>query len=777
MNVVPTSTYRVQITSDFDLHAATSIVDYLRALGTGWIYLSPLLTAESGSPHGYDVVDHAGVDPARGGSAGLQALADAAHAAGLGVLVDIVPNHMGVATPRANRWWWDVLTNGREARYADAFDIDWEFGGGKIRVPVLGDETDPVFEVVDGELDYAGGRYPLRPGTALDRPPAEVHAAQHYELINWRRADQELNYRRFFAVNTLAGIRVELAWVFDESHREIVRWVDDGLVDGLRVDHPDGLADPGRYLDALRDSTGGTYVVVEKILEGDEQLPPSWSTAGTTGYDALADIDRVLIDPDGRAVLNAVDALELGEGPAPSWESVIHDTKRHVADGILRSEVLRLERDILLSDEAADLGLVAGDPATADAIAELLACFPVYRTYLPFGDAYLDAAVVNATTRRPDLAETLASLKAVLADPGHRAAVRFQQTTGMVMAKGVEDRAFYRYNRLVSLTEVGGDPSEFSLDVAEFHGRQQRRQAGLPGSMTALTTHDTKLGEDVRARLNVLSEIPDEWRTTLGSLRDLAPLPDGSLEERLWQAVIGAWPASRERIHTYAEKAAREAGASTSWDEPDDPFERRLRRVVDSIFDRPEVGAVLQRFVARVEQPGWSNSLAAKLVQLTAPGVPDVYQGSELWDTSFVDPDNRRTVDFDSRRRILRALQAGAVPQIDSSGAAKLLVTSRALQLRRAHPELFTRYLPVGAHGPAAEHAVAFDRGGAITVATRLPIGLQRGGGWGETGIVVADRPHQEMITGRTFDGGVIDLADLLRPYPVALLAPAEVAS
>ena len=345
------------------------------------------------------------------------------------------------------------------------------------------------------------------------------------------------------------------------------------------------------------------------------------------------------------------------------------------------------------------------------------------------------------------------------------------------MAKGVEDRAFYRYNRLVSLTEVGGDPSEFSLDLAEFHRRQQRRQAGLPGSMTALTTHDTKLGEDVRARINVLSEIPDEWRTTLGSLHDLAPLPDGSLEERLWQAVIGAWPASRERIHSYAEKAAREAGASTSWDEPDDPFERRLRRVVDSIFDRPEVGAVLQRFVARVEQPGWSNSLAAKLVQLTAPGVPDVYQGSELWETSLVDPDNRRTVDFDSRRRILRALQAGAVPQIDSGGAAKLLVTTRALQLRRAHPELFTRYLPVGAHGPAAEHAVAFDRGGAITVATRLPIGLQRGGGWGETGIVVADRPHQEMITGRTFDGGVIDLADLLHPYPVALLAPAEVAS
>ncbi len=294
----PTSTYRVQVHAGFDLDAVTGILDYVADLGAGWVYLSPLLTAEPGSLHGYDVIDHEAVDPARGGRAALERAAPAAHERGLGVLVDIVPNHVGVATPHLSVWWWDVLAHGPASVHAQAFDIDWVAGDGKLRLPILGDEDDPDLRVEDGELRYFDHRFPLAPGSADDgAPAAEVHRRQHYELMSWRRADQELNYRRFFAINTLAGIRVELPDVFDASHREIVSWIDDGLVDGLRVDHPDGLADPGGYLHRLAEATGGVPVWVEKILEGDEPLPAHWPVAGTTGYDALAAIDRAFVDP------------------------------------------------------------------------------------------------------------------------------------------------------------------------------------------------------------------------------------------------------------------------------------------------------------------------------------------------------------------------------------------------------------------------------------------------------------------------------------------------
>ena len=308
---LPISTYRLQIRDAFDLHKAAGIADYIRELGADWVYFSPILKAEEGSDHGYDVTDHSRVDDRRGGAEGLATASAAARANGLGVLVDIVPNHVGVATPVQSVWWWDLLTHGRQSRYAEAFDVDWDFGGGKVRIPVLGDpptgpstssggppgqasELDEL-SIVDGELRYYDNRFPIAPGTADDNASAtEVHARQNYELMNWRRADAELNYRRFFAVSTLAGIRVEIPWVFDESHREIARWITEGLADGVRVDHPDGLIDPGGYLDSLATATGGCYVLVEKILEGGEQLPTAWAAAGTTGYDALADIDRAV---------------------------------------------------------------------------------------------------------------------------------------------------------------------------------------------------------------------------------------------------------------------------------------------------------------------------------------------------------------------------------------------------------------------------------------------------------------------------------------------------
>ena len=740
---IPASTYRLQIRAEFDLDAAATLIPYLRDLGVDWVYLSPLLVAEPGSDHGYDVVDHSTVDPARGGPDALARFSAAAHDAGLGVLVDIVPNHMGVATPAHNAWWWDVLLHGRESRYADAFDIDWDFGGGKLRIPVLGDDTTTT--IVDGQVDYFGLRFPV---------------SEHYELVDWRRADAELNYRRFFAVNSLAAIRVELPWVFDESHVEIVRWVREGLVDGIRVDHPDGLLDPGGYLDDLARATDSTYVLVEKILEGDEQLPPHWQAAGTTGYDALGDIDRVLVDPEGRTRLDAVDGGQ-------SWEELIHSTRLGIANGILRSEVLRIAR--LLADETGET--VAG---ADDALAELAASFPVYRTYLPHGIDHLEQAEAAVRARRPDLADVLDELMPLLRDPEHPAAQRMQQTTGMIMAKGVEDTAFYRYSRLASLTEVGGDPSEFAIDVAEFHARQERRQAVFPASQTTLSTHDTKRGEDVRARIDVLSEVPQLWRETIAQLRELSPLGDAALENLLWESLVGAWPASRERLHAYAEKAAREAGDSTSWANPNEAFETRMHALIDSAFDNPDVVAVIEAIVARIAAPGWSNSLSAKLLQLMAPGVPDVYQGSEFWETSLVDPDNRRRVDFDERRRALADLDAGALPNIDDGAAAKLLVTSRALRLRRDRPELFTRYLPVAALGEAADHVVAFDRGGAVAIATRLPVGLAARGGWGDTSILLPGRPVTDVITGARYEGGQLPIGEVLSRYPVALLAPDE---
>ncbi len=787
----PQSTYRLQIRPSFDLDAAASITGYLRDLGVDWAYLSPLLKATAGSDHGYDVVDPSLVDPARGGEDGLDRFAASAREAGLGILVDTVPNHMGVAVPAQNPWWWDLLTYGRGSRYAEAFDIDWEFGGGRLRLPILGSDLDEVLgagelrivaessdQAPHGTLHYLDSVLPLAPDSvqdderdALDDQDVvrAVVDRQHYELMFWRREAAELNYRRFFAVTTLAGVRVEIPWVFDESHAEILRWVRDGLVDGIRVDHPDGLLDPGAYLDRLAEATGGAYVLVEKILEHGETLPSWWRTDGTTGYDALAVIDRVLIDPAGEDALDAIDAAvraDDGLEPPLPWADLIHDTKRTIADTIQGAEVARLVR---LLDEP-----VSG---AADAIVELLACFPVYRSYLPAGREALDAAAGLAMSRRPDLAGAFDRIVPQLADASLEVARRFQQTTGPVMAKGVEDTAFYRASRLGTLTEVGADPSEFALDVHGFHAAQAVREASWPHTMTTLSTHDTKRGEDVRARLSVLAELPVRWLEALSALRAIASTGHGGFDNLLWQAIVGAWPASRERLHAYAEKAAREAAESTGWLDPNEAFEARMHAVVDAAFDDAEASAILESLVAEIAPHGWSNSLSAKLLQLTAPGVPDVYQGSELWETSLVDPDNRRTVDFAARAEMLAAIDAGfdagELPTVDASGAAKLLVTSRALRARRYRAELFTRYTPLTVVGSAAHHAVAFDRGGVQAVATRLPMGLAALGGWQDTLLLRPAVPAVDLLTGRRYEGGEVPLAVLLETFPVALLANA----
>jgi (1->4)-alpha-D-glucan 1-alpha-D-glucosylmutase len=745
----------------FGLHAAAASCDYIATLGAGAVYLSPLLPSSRGSDHGYDVVAFDTVDNQRGGLDGWTHLLAAARSRALGVVVDIVPNHTGVARPAENAAWWDLLRLGRDSSFACWFDIDWTRG--RVLLPVLGDDFDPSQLEVSGsgdasELHYFDHRFPVAPGTGIEAggDAAAVHDRQHYELVNFRRADTDQNYRRFFAVTTLAGLRVEDNAVFDATHEQIARWMREDGIDGLRIDHPDGLADPLGYFTSLRGLAGAdAWVIVEKILEPGEELPEEWPVAGTTGYDALAEVCGVFVDPEAE---QAFDALYIdATGDALDFHEHVRAGKRFAVSTILQAEVARLAR------------LVPTLPDAHDAIAELLVEFGVYRSYLPTGAEHLAQAIDAARGRRPDLADVFDALTPRLADPADEFCVRFQQTSGAVMAKGVEDTAYYRYTRFVALNEVGGDPSQFGLAPEAFHEAQRRRQAGAASSMTTLSTHDTKRGEDVRARLAVLSEMPDEWAQLVRQLTATAPVPDPGFGYLLWQTFVGTGLIDPDRMHAYAEKAMREAAAGTTWIDPNAGFEAAVHAAIDAAYTDDRVREPLAAFIDRVRPFGWSNALGQKIVQLTMPGVPDLYQGTEMWDDSLVDPDNRRPVDLDGRQAMLDALDGALqAPAIDESGLAKLWVTSRTLRLRRDWPDLFDRYVPVAVTGAAAAHVVAFDRGGAITVATRLPVRLERGGGWHDTAIDLGGRVT-DVISGDSFDGTVA-VAELLRDYPVALL-------
>ncbi|MEH0824145.1 MULTISPECIES: malto-oligosyltrehalose synthase [unclassified Micromonospora] len=760
MSHTPRSTYRVQVRPGFDLDATAELAGYLAALGVTHLYTAPLLTAIPGSTHGYDVADHRAVNPQLGGEPARARLVRALRAAGLGLVVDIVPNHAGVARPEANPAWWDVLRRGRDSAYARWFDIDWDRG--RLLLPVLADTADALddLKLVDGELRYHEHRFPVADGTG-DGTPRQVHDRQHYELVNWRRGDAELTYRRFFAVSDLAGLRVEDPEVFDATHAEILRWVDAGEVDGIRVDHPDGLRDPAGYLARLRAAAPEHWLVVEKILEYGEDLP-DWPVDGTTGYDALAAVSGLFVDPDAEPEFTTLDGRLTGR--YTSWADLTHATKLEAATRLLAAELTRL---------AALVPELPGEQVRA-ALAELAACFPVYRGYPPEGARHLAAARSEAGRRRPDLTGVLDAVTARLRDPGHELAARFPQLTGAVMAKGVEDTAYYRWSRFVALNEVGGSPAHFGVPPAELHRFAATRHVRWPASMTALSTHDTKRGEDVRARLAVLSELPGRWAERVADWMSRAPLADPALAHLLWQTAVGAWPIERERLHGYAEKAAREASVTTSWADPDPAFEHELHALVDRMYDDPELHAQITAFAAEITPPGWSNALGQKLVQLAMPGVPDVYQGTELWENSLVDPDNRRPVDFAVRRDMLARLDAGWRPAVAGDGAAKLLVVSRTLRLRRDRPDLFGGYRPVPVRGPGAAHAVAFDRGGAVAVATRLPLRLARSGGWRDTTVSLPVHQCTDLFTGRVYSGSELLLDDLLSTYPVALLAPTD---
>ena len=721
----PASTYRLQLGPNLTFSGAAELIPYLRDLGAGAMYSSPVLAATPGSAHGYDVVDPTKASPALGGDAGFADLAARLGDAGLGLVLDIVPNHMGIAVPAANPWWWDVLRLGRGSPYARFFDIEWDRT--PIMVPVLADAAAVSdLTITDGQLAYHDLRFPIAPGTG-DGTPQQVHERQHYRLTDWRRANGELNYRRFFDITTLAAVRVEDPEVFAATHATVLGWVAEGQVTGLRVDHPDGLADPGAYLRRLAAAAPSAWLVVEKILGPDETLPARWPVDGTVGYDALRLACGLFVDGAGEAAVIAFATAECGPQDLRQME---YDAKRWVAQHLLRAEARRITRVAVrvIRDEQID-------PERAEAgVIELLASFPVYRSYLADGETNaLQEAAAAASGREPGLAGPIGTLvRRMTADPDGELAERIQQTAAMVMAKGVEDTVFYRYNRFVALNEVGGDPGRFGVPPEEFHRRAGRAAEEYPRSMTALSTHDTKRSEDVRARLAVLSELPAEFAAAVRRWSGRARLPEPTLNLLAWQSLVGAWPITPERLGGYLAKASREAKIATSWTEPNATFDAAVAAWPGAVLGDAALAADVGEFVARVRDAGWSNSLGQKLVQLTMPGVPDLYEGSELWDLSLVDPDNRRPVDFGRRRELLARIDGGWLPSVDESGAAKLLVVTRVLRLRLDQPALFGGYRALAAEGPAAGHAVAFARGGdrLVAVATRLPIGLQRDGGW-----------------------------------------------
>jgi len=763
----PSSTYRLQLGPGMTFGDATTLASYLADLGAGALYASPMLVAAPGSTHGYDVVDPTRTSEVLGGEPARKALSGRLRELGLSLVADTVPNHMGVEIPQANPWWWDVLRRGPESPYAGYFDVDW--ARGPILLPVLGEEPDPLaaLELRDGVLYHHELVFPVADGTA-GGTARQVHERQHYRLVPSHRGAADLTYRRFFDVSKLAGLRVEDPEVFAASHDEVLRWVAAGEVCGLRVDHPDGLADPGAYLRRLRAAAPKAWILVEKILQAGEELPASWPVDGTTGYDALREICGVFVDPAAAAPLTGLHA-ELAEVP-------------HAAAGDLKAIELACKHLVAATIVRADVRRVAAliDPRHAHraeaAIAEVLCAFDVYRSYLPEGQQAMRHAIEAASEARPDLAAVIAEIAdRVFADPSCELAVRLQQTSPMVMGKGVEDTAFYRFNRFIALNEVGGAPDRFGVDVAEFHARAAARDAGWPATMTTLSTHDTKRSEDVRARLAALSEVAFDFASNVHRWSARCCLPEPTLNLLAWQTLVGAWPIEPERMRDYLRKASKEAKLRTTWNEPDPAFDATVEQWPSRVMDDGALCAEIVSFVSRLAAPGWSNSLGQKLLQLAGPGVPDVYQGTELWDNSLVDPDNRRPVDFELRRGLLREIDGGWLPPLDAGGAAKLLLVARVLRLRRERPELFGGYRPLWASGPTAGHAIAFTRGAAsqlVAVATRLPMGLAATGGWRDTILPLPAGPGSwtDVLTGEPVTEPLPRLADVLGRYPVALL-------
>jgi (1->4)-alpha-D-glucan 1-alpha-D-glucosylmutase len=643
-----------------------------------------------------------------------------------------------------------------------------------------------------------------QPGVAaaVDTMVAEVNAEpdaldallarQNYRVAFWRVATEEVDYRRFFDISTLVGLRMEQPHVFDETHELVLRLVAEGTVTGLRVDHPDGLRDPEGYLRRLYEATAGTWVVVEKILEPGEELPPSWPVAGTTGYDFLNLVGGLFVDPAGEAPLTELHARFTGTS------ADYHDLRREKKHLVMRQSLAAdVHRVTDLAVAVCERHRRHRDHTRSDldgALRELVACFPVYRTYLHPGRpptdtdvAHVVVAAEDAVRRRPDLDPTLFEFLAdvlLLRAPGQveeELALRFQQLTGPVMAKGAEDTAFYCYRRLVSLNEVGGDPARFGTSPDDLHRANRGAAEAWPSTLLTLSTHDTKRSGDTRARIGLLSEVPDQWAlavrrwSSLNEVHKVDGWPDRGAEYLLYQALVGAWPISTERAVAYLEKATKEAKEHTSWIDPDPAYDAAVRAFVTSVLDDDAFVADLASFVGPLVEPGRVTSLAQTLLTLTAPGCPDLYQGTELWDLSLVDPDNRRPVDYDARRSLLDKV-AGAGPgdvwDWADDGAPKLWLVHRALAVRRAEAPAFAAgapYVALPARGDRAAHAVAYTRGDQVAVVVpRLVVGLD--GEWGDTTVELPPGRWTDVLGGAQVDGGPVGLAGLLARFPVALL-------
>jgi len=957
---IPVATYRLQLNHTFTFRDATRIVPYLHALGITDCYTSSLLKAVPGSMHGYDLVDPGVLNPELGSEQDFQDFTAALKRHGMGLLLDVVPNHMGISTTE-NRWWWDVLEHGPSSRYATAFDIDWsplkrELED-KVLLPILGEQYGTVLENQEICLRYEGGgfvityfdhKFPIAPKswngilsfrlselvarlgeeneqlqelqsilTALRNLPSrnerdsarvseryrekeivrrrlsalmtECEAIrehlqanvtlyngtkgdsasfdrldallneQCYRLASWRVASEEINYRRFFDINQLAAIRTEEASVFQESHQLIFRLLKEGLATGLRIDHVDGLYDPEHYLIQLQDwaarelppeTPGGPaslFVVVEKILGKGEPLPHTWPVAGTTGYDFLNLVNGLFVHSLQERAMETLYTRFVGQRVA--YEDLVYQTKKLIMKASMSSEINVLGYQLnLLSERDRQFRDFTLNSLT-HAISEIIACFPVYRSYvtpdqkevLDRDRTYIGMAVARAKRRNPALSSLVFDfvrdlLLRKLDDRTNltrekqlRFVTKFQQTTSPVTAKGIEDTAFYIYNRLLSLNEVGGEPTQYGLSVETFHKRMRERRANWPHGLLATSTHDTKRGEDVRARINVLSEIPDRWRIAINRWAkfnkrwrtdvDDAPAPDRNEEYLLYQILVGAWPVTPlddaqyqgfiERIQNYMIKAIREAKVHTSWVNPHEAYEDAVKRFVAAVLDRTTRNLFLEDLVPLQELVagyGMKNGLAQLLVKLTAPGIPDCYQGTEWWELNLVDPDNRRPVDFDLRSRMLQQF-----PPIGEQGAdrvgfvrglmdswkdsrIKLYVLHAGLTYRRSHAALYLEgdYVPLESEGRSRSHLCAFARlhqdQAAVTVVSRLTAsltavygqGVQEEEMWQETWITVpswkAGSVYLNLLTGErleTVSQGerqVLPVTQVLRHCPVALL-------
>lgn len=801
----PVSTYRLQLQPKFGFSKAKKALPVLEELGVTDLYLSPILQAARGSTHGYDVVRHAKVNEALGGREGFESLARAAHKRGMGVIVDVVPNHMAVPTPLwDNKALWSVLRDGPESPYIDWFDGARE-GEGTL-MPVLGDRIGKVLanqeitlerEQIPGEdqasyvLRYHEHVFPVREGTE-SLPIAEMVQQQHYRLAYWKVAAEEVNYRRFFDVDTLAALRIEDREVFDATHAELLSLFNAGHIDGFRIDHPDGLAVPSRYFEWMDEATGGAWVVAEKILESDETLPSSWEIAGTTGYDAAWRIGSLFVDPAAALEMTSL-AQKLTESTLTLAEE-IERGKREIATTSLSAEIQRITRlahdicrdDIRLRDHTFR--------SLESCLIEMVVALDRYRAYVipgedasPEAERVIDRAADEARHRLD--ADDLETLDVVVdlvlgrevgsagrVNEARRGEliIRFQQVCGAVMAKGVEDTAYYRWTPLVSLSEVGGAPQEFGTTPDTLHAWAKSAANLWPATMTLLTTHDTKRSEDVRARIGAISQYPEEWADLIETVDPFAKNVEGHTRNVLWQTLAGTWedgPISLDRLAPYMVKVAREQKIWTSWTSPDVEGEAALEQVCADLLENEEVLDLFQAWAKLTATRVRGAILAQKALQLTVPGVADIYQGTERLQTYLVDPDNRAPLN-------VKALEA-ALEEIDSHSPhtlsqEKLSLTRAILHLRRRRPQDFVG--PEADYTPLATstaHLVAFARGkdqDVVTVASRLLRGLGGRDGLRDHTVVLPEGIWQDVHSSNLFEGGAQKAGDLLKHLPVVVL-------